>query len=98
MNFHLIKDIAFDVVISCSVLHTFLPPYDADAISQFPTFQKYYRLLIYLVGYIGINARSLVWKQISTDSGTRVSDVASNSRAVEDSKDLVNQNNKGESW
>lgn len=74
MNLHAAKDLAFDVVVSCSVLHTVLPPY--DFLSDFPRLQKIYKATIYLIGYVSISARSAVWKQISTDSGTRVSDVA----------------------
>lgn len=65
VNFHEVKDIAMDVIVSCSVLHTFLPPWDADAFQPFPTFTKYYKVFIYLVGYVGINARSTVYKSIS---------------------------------
>lgn len=65
MNIHAVKDIACDVVIGCSVAHTFLPPWDAPPLQPFPRLQKYYRLLIYIVGYIGINARSTVYPSIS---------------------------------
>lgn len=65
MTIHTIKDIAFDVIVGCSAAHTFLPPWDADAFTPFPTFQKYYKVLIYIVGYVGINARSAVYPQIS---------------------------------
>jgi heptaprenylglyceryl phosphate synthase len=76
MNIHAIKDIAFDIVVGASVLNTFLPPWDTDAIAQFPTVQKYYRLFVYITGYVAVNARSTVYKSISTNAGTKVSDVA----------------------
>jgi hypothetical protein len=68
LNPHEIKDIAFDVVVSCSVLHTFLPPWDADALKPFPRMQAYYRLFIYLTGYVALNARSTVYKSISVQN------------------------------
>jgi hypothetical protein len=54
------------VVFVASVAHTLLPPWDADAFQPFPAFQKYYKVLIYLIGYVAINARSTVYPQIST--------------------------------
>lgn len=78
VNLHELKDIAFDVVVGCSIVHTALPPWDADAIKQFPTFQKYYRLLIYLVGYIAINFRSTVYSSISTQKVGGVNESVSN--------------------
>jgi hypothetical protein len=66
LNAHAIKDIAFDVVVGCSVLHTVLPPW--DFLNDFPTAQKFYKAFIYLVGYIAINARSTVYKSISTQT------------------------------
>ncbi len=68
INFHQWKDIAFDFVVGCSIAHTFLPPWDADALKPFPGLQKYYRLLIYVLGYIAINARSTVYKSISIEN------------------------------
>lgn len=68
LNWHAIKDVAFDVIVGCSALHTFLPPWDAPPFQPFPRFQKYYRVLIYIVGYIGINARSTVYPSISVNN------------------------------
>lgn len=72
MNAHAVKDVMMDVMVSSSVLHTFLPPWDADAFQPFPTFQKYYKLLIYVIGYIGFNARSTVYKSISVSNANGV--------------------------
>lgn len=77
VNLHELKDIAFDVVVACSVLHTFLPPWDAEALKPFPTLQKYYRLLIYVVGYVGINARSTVYPIISINNPNGVNNKVS---------------------
>lgn len=79
-NAHAVKDIAFDIVVGCSVAHTFLPPWDADALKPFPTLQKYYRLLIYVVGYVGINARSTIYPSISTQTPGGVNESVNNAK------------------
>jgi hypothetical protein len=68
MTFHSAKDLVVEIVAGCALLHTVLPPYDADALRPFPTFQKYYRLLIYFLGYIGLSARSTVYRSISIEN------------------------------
>jgi hypothetical protein len=68
MNFHAARDLVFEVVAAASVLHTFLPPWDADALKPFPKLQSYYRLFIYVLGYVAINARSTVYKSISINN------------------------------
>lgn len=65
INLHEVKDVGLSVIAVCSVAHTFLPPWDADAIKPFPRFQKAYRLVIYFLGYVAINFRSTVYKNIS---------------------------------
>lgn len=66
INLHEGKDILFDVMVGCSIAHSFLPPWDAEAFQPFPTFTKYYKVFIYVLGYVAINARSSVYKSIST--------------------------------
>lgn len=56
------------VVTACSILHTFLPPW--DFLNDFPRAQKYYKLAVYIVGYIAFNARSTVYKSISVTQPT----------------------------
>ena len=63
MSHHFINTVA-DTVLICSVAHTLLPPW--DALSDFPTAQKYYKVFIYTIGYIALNGRSTVYKSIST--------------------------------
>lgn len=63
-----------EVVTVCSVLHAILPPW--EALNDFPTAQKYYKLFVYLVGYIALNWRSTLWKELSTDNGTKTSKAA----------------------
>jgi hypothetical protein len=45
-----------------------LPPWDADAFQPFPSFVKFYKVLIYVVGYVAVNARSTVYPSISTQT------------------------------
>ena len=66
------------IIVVCSVAHNLLPPF--DWLDGFPTAQKYYKLLIYIVGYVALNARSTVWRQLSTADGTKPS-VAANGKA-----------------
>lgn len=53
----------------CSFLHTTLPPW--DCLSDFPKAQQYYKLLVYVIGYIALNARSTVYKSIAVSNGTQ---------------------------
>lgn len=57
----------------CSHAHSLLPPWDNDAIACFPTFQKWYRVFIYFLGYAGASYRSRAHPQISTADGTQIS-------------------------
>lgn len=68
MNIHAAKDIVFDGVVGASFLHTFLPPWDAEPFQPFPNFQKYYRVFIYVTGYLAVNARSTVYRSISVQN------------------------------
>lgn len=61
------------VVTVCSFLHTVMPPW--EAFNDFPSVQKYYKLLLFTVGYIALNGRSTVYPSLSTQSGTKLSDV-----------------------
>lgn len=54
------------VVTICSILHSFLPPW--DFLNDFPRAQKYYKLLIYIIGYIALNARSTTWHLLSVNN------------------------------
>lgn len=66
------------VVFVASILHSVLPPWDAEPLKPFPTFQKYYRLLIYVIGYIAISARSTVYPSISTQKVGGVNESTAN--------------------
>ena len=68
MNPHEYIDLGLRVIVMCSVIHTFAPPWDIDALQPFPTLKNYYRLFIYVVGYIALNGRSTVYKSISTQN------------------------------
>lgn len=75
--FHYISGTVF----VCSILHTFLPPW--DFLDEFPTAQKYYKIVIYLVGYIAINGRSSLYTSISVQNpkGPNTSPTAINTAA-----------------
>jgi len=76
LNWHEVADYGTRTVATCSLLHTLLPPWDwepefvtvglvdfpkAQAIIRTTFHNKYYKLLIYLVGYIALNGRSTLW-------------------------------------
>ena len=70
MSVDLVK-VVTETVAGASVLHTILPPW--EAFNDFPSAQKYYKLLIYIVGYVALNGRSTVYPSVSTKSGTQLS-------------------------
>lgn len=72
----------------CSVLHTVLPPW--EAFNDFPTLQKYYKLLLYVIGYAALNGRSTVWQSVSTKNGTQPSPVALQSGAANPNPVIAN--------
>jgi len=94
MEHHHLVDVVTKVIAVCSVLHTLLPPYDwdpdwcKDGLVDFPDAQKWvrgcfhnrwYKLLVYVIGYVALNARSTVWakwisanKQIAAAKATGV--------------------------
>jgi hypothetical protein len=54
------------IVTVCSILHTMLPPW--DFLNEFPASQRYYRLLVYIIGFVALNARSTVYQKISVNN------------------------------
>lgn len=60
---HQLMDAATETVFVCSLLHSFLPPWDGFA--DFPRFQKYYKLGVYIIGYLALSARSTVYQSVS---------------------------------
>lgn len=64
---HQLIDLATETVVTCSLLHTFLPPW--DFLNDFPKAQKYYKLAVYVIGYIALNGRSTIYQSISTTKG-----------------------------
>jgi len=75
MQADIVKDVT-EVVTCCSLAHTLLPPW--EAFNDFPTVQKYYKLLIYFIGYAALNGRSTVYGSVSTKNGTQPSQAATN--------------------
>jgi hypothetical protein len=56
---------------ACSLLHTFLPPW--EFLDDFPTVQKIYKAVIYVIGYVAGNGRSTIYPTLSTANGTKTS-------------------------
>ena len=71
---HQLLDIATETVVVCSILHNFLPPW--DFLADFPRAQKYYKLVIYIIGYVALNARSTVYRSIAVGQPPTPKDVA----------------------
>lgn len=84
---HSLIDICTETIAACSLLHTMLPPW--EAFNDYPKVQKAYKLLVYLVGWFALNARSTVYKSISTKEG------AYTSCATQDPASPSNPINKG---
>jgi hypothetical protein len=55
-----------EVIAGASILHTLLPPW--DFLNDFPTLQKYYKLVVYVIGYVALNARSTLYQNISVNN------------------------------
>jgi hypothetical protein len=64
------------VVTVCSFLHTTLPPF--EFLNDYPKAQAAYKVALYVIGYVALNARSTLYQSISTASGTKVSDAVKN--------------------
>jgi len=63
-----IEQIAVHVIAICSLLHTFLPPW--EVLDDFPIAQKYYKVFVYTIGYMALSGRSTVYRSISTGNPT----------------------------
>lgn len=72
--------LATEIVAGASLVHTLLPPW--EAFNDFPTGQKYYKLFVFIVGYIALNGRSTVYPSLSTGSGTKTSDAANGKKEI----------------
>ena len=55
----------------CSFLHATLPPF--EFLQDYPRAMAAYKIFIYVIGYVALNARSTLYKSISTDGGTKPS-------------------------
>ena len=60
-------DVILRIVAVCSILHNILPPWEMFA--DFPFLQKWYKLFVYIIGYIALNARSTLYQGISATKG-----------------------------
>lgn len=85
LKHHHMIDWATAAVTGFSILHTILPPWDWNpefvsiGLREFPRAQKlfyatfnnrWYRVTVYLVGYVALNARSTVWRYISVNNAS----------------------------
>ena len=59
-----VEGVAVHTIAICSLLHTFLPPW--DFLDPWPRTQKYYKAVIYVIGYMALSGRSTVYRSIST--------------------------------
>lgn len=78
MQVDLIK-LGTEIVTGSSILHTLLPPW--EVFNDFPTVQKYYKILVYFLGYAALNGRSTVYGSVSTKDGTKPSDAVAKTQA-----------------
>jgi len=67
-------DVIAKIVMGCALLHSFLPPW--EILEDFPRTQKFYKVLVYTVGYIGLKARSTIYPVLSTKNGSQTSKAA----------------------
>lgn len=81
INLHQLKDFGLGAIVVCSVLHTFLPPW--DFLKDFPRTQKVYKVFIYLIGYIAFNARSTIYPSISTQKPGGVNESVASATGTE---------------
>lgn len=92
---HSIFDWGTRTVSVCSVLHTTLPPW--EKLNNYPRLQRAYKLFIYIIGYVAVSGRSLLWASLSTQEGARPSRAAlnpespSNPVKIEEKKELKNE-------
>ncbi len=59
-----VEYLAVHLIATCSILHSLLPPW--DFLDPWPRAQKYYKAVIYVIGYMALNGRSTVYRSIST--------------------------------
>lgn len=83
---HAIIDIVTKTVFVCSILHTMLPPW--DILSEFPWWQKRYKVVVYVIGYVALNGRSTVYQKISVGkqveaAAEKATEAASTTTSVE---------------
>lgn len=69
MPSHSTQDLIFHIIVACAIAHSLLPPW--DFLDQFPTAQKYYKLFIYVIGYVALHGRSTVYQSISTTQNNK---------------------------
>lgn len=82
MHLHKLFDIAGGVVMGCSLLYSFLPPY--ETFDGYPRFQKFYKVFTQIIArWGGLNLKSVVYPQIK--SLGNMNDAAAIERRIEQS-------------
>ena len=84
-DLHDVVEYGTKIVTGASIVHNILPPYNWNpefvsvGLSEFPMAQsvfyklfnnRWYKVLVYITGYIAINARSTIWRSISINNPT----------------------------
>jgi hypothetical protein len=80
VTFHIV-DIIARIVLMASICHSTLPPWDAEAFQPFPNFVKFYKVFIYIVGFVAVNGRSTVYQSISIQKAGGVNESVANEEA-----------------
>jgi hypothetical protein len=76
LDAHNLLDDATRIIAICSVLHTLMPPW--EVLNDFPLAQKYYKVVVYTIGYASLAGRSTVYKSLSTKDGAQTSKASEN--------------------
>jgi hypothetical protein len=64
---HFLRIIA-EVSFCASIVHTILPPWDWISPDDNPRLHKLYKIFVYVVGYVAMNARTTAFKELSINN------------------------------
>ena len=82
-----ILNIITAITFGASILHTFLPPW--EFLNDFPMVQKYYKALVYFIGYVAISGRSTAYKSLSINNPQGVNTTGTSTTTVAVPVDVV---------
>jgi hypothetical protein len=66
IDLHKATDDLTQLIAISSMVHNILPPW--DLLNGYPRIQKVYKVLVYSVGYMALNARSTIQRSISINN------------------------------